>query len=498
MATSHRATAYETRIETNFHDLNDPPPIEHEQARSYDLESRQQASRAVDIHQTSNGNKRRICTKPCLIGLAIGLTIGVLLVIVIAVPVGVTLAAKATETPTTTIATDQTSSRMKLVQKCIAQDITRQPVLVDTDTDVDDLWAILYLLNVPTVDVLAITSSGDGYSTPFYSTSNILSLLGLVNCTDGVPVATGASLSLSATGWVISSSILKGIDTFMTSTSCLNQSTNIFLQPSPFDAIELIIYTLKYSQRPVDILCLGPMTNIAEAISRDRSIVSKIGTLYLSGGQFKSLADYPSLVPNPSLGIYPYSYKTSGSSSNVFLDVLAVQRVDGSGIKNLVAMPSLVQKQLIANLTQLNSKLQALNLNLSPFMYGLISSLARCTNQTEADIFWWDNSAAQLMVQMQNNITNGFCTNLQNVESLYILSADANQFYGQGLSNFASFRPNTQGISNYTICTQTNSDRFLTEFLTTIASNKLSSCERTYQNRFDIKLQSCLNTYGYA
>jgi inosine-uridine nucleoside N-ribohydrolase len=76
---------------------------------------------------------------------------------------------------------------------------------------------------------------------------------------------------------------MAGIDTYLTAPTCLNQSTNIFLQPSPFDAIELMVYTLKYSQRPVDILALGPLTNIAAAISRDRSIVPKIGTLYLSG-----------------------------------------------------------------------------------------------------------------------------------------------------------------------------------------------------------------------
>jgi inosine-uridine nucleoside N-ribohydrolase len=74
-----------------------------------------------------------------------------------------------------------------------------------------------------------------------------------------------------------------GIDTYLTGSTCLNQSTNIFLQPSPFEAIELIIYTLKYSQQPVDILALGPLTNIAAAIIQDRSIVSKIGTLYISG-----------------------------------------------------------------------------------------------------------------------------------------------------------------------------------------------------------------------
>jgi hypothetical protein len=100
------------------------------------------------------------------------------------------------------------------------------------------------------------------------------------------------------------------------------------------------------------------------------------------------------------------------------------------------------------------------------------------------------------MVQLQNNITNGFCTTLQNVQSLYILSADADQLYGEGLINFQQARPNTNGLSNYTICTQTNSDTFLTEFLTKISAKEYSACEQTYQNRFDIKLQSCLNKYG--
>jgi hypothetical protein len=91
------------------------------------------------------------------------------------------------------------------------------------------------------------------------------------------------STSSLPTGWTISDNILSGVDTYLTASTCLNQSTNIFLQPSPFEAVELIVYTLKYSQQPVDILVLGPFTNLAAAIIRDRSIVPKIGTLYISG-----------------------------------------------------------------------------------------------------------------------------------------------------------------------------------------------------------------------
>ncbi|CAF4411282.1 unnamed protein product, partial [Adineta steineri] len=33
------------------------------------------------------------------------------------------------------------------IQLCINQDSTRQPLIIDTDSDVDDLWAIHYVLN---------------------------------------------------------------------------------------------------------------------------------------------------------------------------------------------------------------------------------------------------------------------------------------------------------------------------------------------------------------
>jgi hypothetical protein len=101
----------------------------------------------------------------------------------------------------------------------------------------------------------------------------------------------------------------------------------------------------------------------------------------------------------------------------------------------------------------------------------------------------WDNSAAQFMVQMQTNNSQGFCRQTQNVQSLYIMSADSHQFYGQGIIG-----ANATGLVNYTICTNASSDIFLAEFLTKIGSEKLYSCQRQYSQRFDIKLQQCMLT----
>ncbi|CAF1028760.1 unnamed protein product, partial [Rotaria sordida] len=70
----------------------------------------------------------------------------------------------------------------------------RRPLIIDTDADVDDLWAIYYLVNVPTIDVLAITTVGNAFSGPFYSASNILRLLDLIGCKNHIPVAYGLRL----------------------------------------------------------------------------------------------------------------------------------------------------------------------------------------------------------------------------------------------------------------------------------------------------------------
>ena len=96
------------------------------------------------------------------------------------------------------------------------------------------------------------------------------------------------------------------------------------------------------------------------------------------------------------------------------------------------------------------------------------------------------------MVQMQTNNSQGFCLRTQRVKSLYILSADSHQFYGQGMIDVETYLPNVSGLVNYTICTEANSNIFLLEFLDRISSEKLYSCERQYYQRFDIKLQQCM------
>lgn len=125
-------------------------------------------------------------------------------------------------------------TNLQLIQKCLAQDLTKQPVIVDTDADIDDLWAIHYLINVsrfrdlckyiyiyvderfqrliflqsPQLEmdtgtltkITLLLTENELFcfvvSMPFYSTSNVLSFLGLVGCTNGIGVASGLRFAL--------------------------------------------------------------------------------------------------------------------------------------------------------------------------------------------------------------------------------------------------------------------------------------------------------------
>src|SRR5947209_17589856 len=73
--------------------------------------------------------------------------------------------------------------------------MTRIPVLIDTDVDIDDWMAIIYLSMHPDVDLRGLTTTGVGASHLAPGTRNALNLLQLTG-KPGVPVAKGTNAPL--------------------------------------------------------------------------------------------------------------------------------------------------------------------------------------------------------------------------------------------------------------------------------------------------------------
>ncbi len=183
-----------------------------------------------------------------------------------------------------------------------------RPVIVDTDMGGDDWLALLYLLKEPNVDVRAITISGTGETNCYHGMLNLLKILNVAHRTD-IPTACGKEKPLL------------GQQVFPQFIRQLANNFNGLSYPLPTDghlqksATRLITDTIYKANTPVDIITLGPLTNIATAMIYHPQISKNIGTIYISGGA----------VGQPGNLNIPGYYKTTNTTAewNMFIDPTA-------------------------------------------------------------------------------------------------------------------------------------------------------------------------------
>ena len=151
------------------------------------------------------------------------------------------------------------------------------PVIIDTDMAGDDWMAILYLLQRPDVNLIAITVTGTGEAHCGPGVRHALDLLMLAGRPDA-PVACGRSSPLS------------GDHAFPM--EWRNRVDNLFdlsLPRNPHSSSDetapnLIIRLAQESAQKIHIIALGPLTNIAEAVESDPHLVQGLQMLTIMGG----------------------------------------------------------------------------------------------------------------------------------------------------------------------------------------------------------------------
>lgn len=153
-----------------------------------------------------------------------------------------------------------------------------RPVIIDTDAAIDDAIAMLYLFKRKDVDVKAITVAATGEAHCQPALQNIAGLMKMGHAYP-IPVACGRDTPLEGKHkfpqWISESA-----DSLYHMAGFLPRAKTV----SSGDAVELITRTLQKSDQPVDIVALGPLTNIAEAIEKNPGLTAKIRMLYTMGG----------------------------------------------------------------------------------------------------------------------------------------------------------------------------------------------------------------------
>jgi pyrimidine-specific ribonucleoside hydrolase len=153
------------------------------------------------------------------------------------------------------------------------------PVIIDTDTALDDARALVMLLNQDMCDIL-LTVTSDGAVSPETGRRNLLKLYHLFKKSN-LTVAAGRELYKDAPPW---RSWTENILFFDKSDAPVKKEK----QPSATEATEAtaaeaIVKVLRAAETPCVYLCLGPLTNLGDALKMYPGIKKKISRVIYYG-----------------------------------------------------------------------------------------------------------------------------------------------------------------------------------------------------------------------
>ncbi len=190
------------------------------------------------------------------------------------------------------------------------------PLIFDDDGSQDGMTALAFMLENPKFDLQAITIS-QGIARPEIFADNIAKMLTRTEDPD-IPIGIGRSTPLAGNN-EFPDFIRDGSDAFWAPFVTLPEEADPSIEIRD-SAVDLIIETINNSAEPVAILATGPLTNIAEALRVDPSIVDNIEVIQIMGGAVFVEGNLP------VLDFPPFSTNLE-AEFNIWVDPVAAQEV---------------------------------------------------------------------------------------------------------------------------------------------------------------------------
>lgn len=248
-------------------------------------------------------------------------------------------------------------------------------VIIDTDVDVDDAMAIMYLLQHPEISVDGITIAGTGMSYSIPATKNVLGLIELAG-KPNIPVAVGDTVAINSNNtmlrpleWLTMASTMMGIE--------------LPVNPNPAvdkGAVDFLIDFLVSTDKQVMFVALGPLTNLGRVLTHSPNLASKIASVYIMGGA----VNVPGNLDEGGIDDNPYA------EWNIFLDPHAADIVFRSGVDiTLVSLDATSKAPVTSEF--LNRLSNDHYTSEADFVFKIISKLL---NETDKVCFWDPLAAA--------------------------------------------------------------------------------------------------------
>jgi purine nucleosidase len=144
-------------------------------------------------------------------------------------------------------------------------------VILDTDigTDVDDAMALAVLLGSKNVDLIGITTV---YGDVHLRSTIAMHLCSLLN--RKIPTFNGQKNPIS------------GREVWMSGSEGKNFKDLDSFVPQPMSAVDFLVNAVVSQPKSIDVIAIGPLTNIARAIQSNQDFVEKVKRVWIMGGDF--------------------------------------------------------------------------------------------------------------------------------------------------------------------------------------------------------------------
>jgi inosine-uridine nucleoside N-ribohydrolase len=314
----------------------------------------------------------------------------------------------------------------------------KKKVIIDCDVGVDDALALILAFHSPELDIKAITAVNGNVPLPIVF-NNIQKVLSLIKPENFPLIAKGADRPFI--GKSVYAHSVHGEDGLGAANIPLPEKEN-YGHISPYPADELITKLARQYPGELTLIALGPLTNLALGLQRDRDGMNQLKEIIIMGGAVRTKGN-----------ITPYA------EFNIFVDPLAGQMVFSSEIP-VTLVPLDVTHQVYLTPQMMEDRIKPLQ---TPFSRFLLQA-------TRYDFFNNEFYGGGKLFFLHDPLAVGVAidSKLAKMEELSItVNVEEGERYGQILEVQKEKISETQKVN---VCLKVNTDNFLSLFLSRIGA----------------------------
>lgn len=210
------------------------------------------------------------------------------------------------------------------------------PVILDTDigTDIDDTWALAFLLKCPELDIkLITTATGDTLT----RTKIVAKMLEIAGRTD-IPIGIGLPLEGSPCyqrAWVNDYN--------------LQQYSGQIID----NGIQAMIDTIKLSAEPVSVIAIAPLPNIVATLRQDPTITQNSRLVGMFGSIYKGYFGSSDVAAEYNVKLYPHAcqnvFSTPWDMTIVPLDTCGILQLKDEKYQAVYKCKDVLMQAVIEN-----------------------------------------------------------------------------------------------------------------------------------------------------